>query len=105
MGNVYDAALFVANWPERRAEHWRALLRARAIENQCYVAGVNRVGMDGNGHRYCGDTSIVDPMGQVVKSVRDEEAIISGTFRAATLNEYRSKFPAWMDADEEMISI
>ncbi len=105
MGNVYDAAIFIANWPQRRAEHWRTLLRARAIENQCYVAGVNRVGVDGNGYRYCGDTSIVDPMGQVIKSVRDEEAIINGTFRATTLNEYRSKFPALMDADEGMISM
>jgi omega-amidase len=104
LGNVYDAAIFVANWPERRAPHWKALLKARAIENQCYVAGVNRVGVDGNGHRYSGDTCIIDPMGRVgCKKISGKEGIITGVFSAATLHGYRNQFPAWMDADDKMV--
>ncbi len=103
LDNVYDAAIFVANWPERRAAHWNALLKARAIENQCYVAGVNRVGVDGNGHRYIGDTCIIDPMGRVVNQIKGTEGIITDLFSAATLKGYRDQFPAWMDADKEMV--
>lgn len=101
--NAYDAAIFVANWPERRAPHWKALLKARAIENQCYVAGVNRVGVDGNGHRYSGDTCIIDPTGRVVAGMRHKEAIVTDVFSAAVLESYRKEFPAWMDADGEMV--
>ena len=103
LDNQYDAALFVANWPERRAAHWSALLKARAIENQCYVIGVNRVGTDGNGHRYIGDTCIIDPRGRVATDVRNKEAIVSEDLSAAMLNDYRHQFPAWMDADSEMV--
>jgi omega-amidase len=103
LDNAYDAAIFVANWPERRAAHWNALLRARAIENQCYVAGVNRVGVDGNGHRYVGDTCTIDPMGRVVKKISGKEGIVTDVFSAATLQDYRNQFPAWMDADGEMV--
>lgn len=101
--NAYDAAIFVANWPERRAPHWNALLKARAIENQCYVAGVNRVEVDGNGHRYSGDTCVIDPMGRVVTRMNHKEAIVTGEFSAATVEGYRNEFPAWMDADGRMI--
>ena len=101
--NVYDAALFVANWPEQRAAHWKALLNARAIENQCYVAGVNRVGVDGNGHRYSGDSAIIDPQGQKVAGQSHAEAIITDVFSATRLEAYRKKFPAWMDADGDML--
>lgn len=103
LDNAYDAAIFVANWPERRAPHWNALLKARAIENQCYVAGVNRVGVDGNGHRYNGDTCIIDPLGQVVSHVNHKESIVTGIFSAATVQGYRKEFPAWMDADGKMV--
>lgn len=104
LGNAYDAAIFVANWPERRAPHWNALLKARAIENQCYVAGVNRVGVDGNGNRYQGDTSIIDPMGRLVACVSREEAVVTGVFSAAVLDRYRKNFPVWMDADGAMVA-
>jgi omega-amidase len=87
IGNAYDAAIFVANWPERRAPHWKALLKARAIENQCYVAAVNRVGVDGNGHRYSGDSCIIDPMGRVVAGMSHQEAIITGCFFRRGINE------------------
>ena len=101
---VYDAALFVANWPQRRAPHWKALLKARAIENQCYVAGVNRVGVDGNGYYHSGDSRIIDPMGRMVAGMSDEEGIIAGVFSAEVLQDYRSQFPAWMDADKDLIT-
>jgi omega-amidase len=64
LGNGYDVALFVANWPAARAAHWTALLTARAIENQAYVIGVNRVGLDGNGHAYSGDSMAWTPRGR-----------------------------------------
>ena len=102
--NAYDAAIFVANWPERRAAHWKALLTARAIENQCYVAGVNRVGLDGNGHSYSGDSGIIDPQGRLVAGKSHAEAIITDVFSVSALEGYRRKFPAWMDADGDMIS-
>ena len=100
----YDAAVFVANWPEQRAAHWKALLAARAIENQCYVAAVNRVGVDGNGHRYSGDSGIIDPQGRRVAGNSHSEAIITGLLAASELEAYRNKFPAWMDADGDMIT-
>ena len=102
INNTYDAAIFVANWPERRAPHWNALLKARAIENQCYVAGVNRVGVDGNGLCYQGDTSLIDPMGRSVATMRHNETIVTGVLSASVLADYRHSFPAWMDADGEM---
>lgn len=60
----YDLCLYVANWPERRAQHWRALLPARAIENQCFVLGLNRVGIDGKGLTYSGDSAVYNPLGE-----------------------------------------
>lgn len=104
LDNTYDAAIFVANWPERRAPHWNALLKARAIENQSYVAGVNRVGLDGNGHRYSGDTCIIDPKGRLVAGMRYKEAIVSHTLSAAALESYRKEFPAWRDADGDRVA-
>ncbi len=62
----YDILIYVANWPERRNHAWKTLLQARAIENQCYVVGVNRVGNDGNDIHHSGDSMIIDPMGEVL---------------------------------------
>lgn len=62
---AYDLILYVANWPERRNLHWKTLLCARAIENQCYVVGVNRVGEDGNGLIYSGESRVCDPLGEI----------------------------------------
>lgn len=104
IANTYDAALFVANWPEPRSAHWRALLTARAIENQCYVAGVNRVGVDGNNIAYRGDTCIIDPTGSLVTGQCHGEAIIVGKLSASMLADYRKVFPAWMDADGQMVA-
>lgn len=103
LDNSYDAAIYVANWPERRAPHWNALLRARAIENQCYVAGVNRVGVDGNGYRYRGDTSLFDPLGRSLAAESHREAVVTGVLSARVLADYRRTFPAWMDADNDLL--
>lgn len=95
----YDLAIFVANWPAPRSMHWKTLLRARAIENQCYVIGVNRVGTDGNGLPYDGNSSIIDPMGTVLYQQKDTPAIHTEKLTFDTLTSYRKSFPAWMDAD------
>lgn len=98
-GLHYDVLLYVANWPERRSAHWKALLQARAIENQSYVLGVNRVGEDGNGIAYSGDTSVFDPLGVALATAAYKEQVILLELDAKVLTEYRQKFPAWMDAD------
>ncbi|MEM7040426.1 MAG: nitrilase-related carbon-nitrogen hydrolase, partial [Bacteroidota bacterium] len=99
-GMWYDLLLYVANWPEKRAEHWKALLKARAIENQAYVAGVNRVGEDANGITYSGDTLLADPFGKVPVHAVGEEKLLTWTLNRAELDSYREKFPAWRDADQ-----
>ena len=95
----YDLLLFVANWPAARAHHWRALLRARAIENLSVVIGVNRVGVDGKGHQYQGDSIALDAEGQALVEPRAAVGVHSATCSAAALNAYRQRFPAHLDAD------
>ena len=98
--NDYDLALYVANWPAARAAHWQALLLARAIENQAYVAGCNRVGSDGNQHHYSGDSRIISPLGDVLSAAEPHQpAILHAELSLEHLQEYREKFPAWRDAD------
>ncbi|MEP7257940.1 MAG: amidohydrolase [Flavitalea sp.] len=99
----YDLLVYVANWPERRIHAWKTLLQARAIENQCYVAGVNRTGTDGNDFYYSGDSMIIDPMGEVLKTVSHEESIISMDLNRSTLEQVRNKLPFLKDADNFMI--
>ena len=96
---IYDLAIFVANWPSARALHWRTLLQARAIENLCYVAGVNRVGADGNGRAYLGDSTVIDPRGAVVYHRAEQEDVCTMTLSREALDTYREAFPAWKDAD------
>jgi len=95
----YDVAIFVANWPEKRSNAWKTLLQARAIENQCYVIGANRVGDDGNKIHYVGDSMIVDPMGEILYQKTNAEDIFTFTLTKEKLHEVRSKFPFWKDAD------
>src|SRR6476646_8851347 len=71
----YDVLIYVANWPERRSKAWKTLLQARAIENQCYVIGVNRVGEDGSGIHYSGDSMIIDPMGEILYQKTNAEDV------------------------------
>ena len=95
----YDLALYVANWPSARAYPWKTLLRARAIENLCYVVGVNRVGNDGNGLHYSGDSAAIDFLGHPLSEATDEEVVSTMLLQAAPLVEHRAKFPALLDGD------
>lgn len=98
--NDYDLALYVANWPAPRARHWQALLLARAIENQAYVAGCNRVGSDGNQHHYSGDSQIISPQGEILSAAEPHQrARLDAELSLETLNAYRERFLAWQDAD------
>jgi len=95
----FDLMIFVANWPSARAYPWKTLLRARAIENLCYVAAVNRVGTDGNGLHYAGDSAVIDFVGQPVTECVGVETVVTVTFSAADLAAHRERFPAMLDAD------
>ena len=105
LDNAYDLAVYIANWPARRAGHWQALLAGRAIENQCYVVGVNRVGVDGNGLSYSGDSSVIDPAGEILFSQSSIPAIHTQTLSKEILDTWRRDFPAWRDADDGLISL
>jgi len=96
----YDLLLIVANWPERRALHWRSLIPARAIENQAYVIGVNRVGHDGNEIYHSGDSTCIDPNGNVVYYKRDEEDLYTFPIVADEVKKARRALPFLKDADE-----
>lgn len=100
----YDVLVYVANWPEKRSHAWKTLLCARAIENQCYVIGVNRVGNDGNNIYHSGNTLVIDPLGQVLYHMADEEDINTITLSKEKLEEVRSRFPFLHDADRFIIS-
>ncbi len=97
-GNAaYDVILYVANWPERRALHWKSLLVARAIENQCYVAGLNRVGTDGNGLTYSGDSMVVDALGTVHDCTPSVEEIKTVELNYTDLMTVRQQLPFLKD--------
>jgi omega-amidase len=100
----YDLLIYVANWPERRSIAWKTLLQARAIENQCYTIGVNRVGNDGNNIYHSGDSMITDPMGEILYHKKDEEDVFTITLDKTNLNTIREKFPFLRDADDFSIS-
>jgi predicted amidohydrolase len=97
--DAFDLLLYVANWPAARRTAWQALLPARAVENQCYVAGVNRVGTDGQGIAYAGDSSVHDYLGGCMASLGASPGEATVTLGASALRRYREKFPAWQDAD------
>jgi len=99
----YDLLIYVANWPERRNHAWKTLLQARAIENQCYVAGANRIGIDGNNIVYSGDSMIIDPLGEVLYDGPNKEDIFTYTLHKEKLEDVRMKFPFWKDADRFLI--
>ena len=96
----YDVLIYVANWPERRIHAWKTLLQARAIENQCYVVGVNRVGNDGNNIYYSGESMIIDPMGEVLYTKKDEEDTFTISLDKTYLQTVRDKLPFLKDADD-----
>jgi omega-amidase len=101
----YDVIIYVANWPERRNHAWQTLLQARAIENQCYVAGVNRVGTDGNNIYHSGDSMVINALGEVLYQKAHDEDVCSITLQKNHLEEVRNKFPFWKDADAFKIVI
>jgi len=96
----YDVLIYVANWPEKRSVAWKTLLQARAIENQSYVVGVNRVGNDGNDIYHNGSSSVIDPLGEILYQVYDDEDIFTITLEKEKLNEVRNRFPFLKDADD-----
>jgi omega-amidase len=100
----FDIILYVANWPERRSHPWKTLLTARAIENQCYAIGLNRVGNDGNNIYHSGNSIVVDPLGNELYHKADDEDIFTITLQKDTLQETRNKFPFLKDADRFVIN-
>lgn len=95
----YDVLVYVANWPQKRSTGWKALLQARAIENQCYVIGVNRVGNDGNEIAHSGDSCVIDPLGKMLTMASDEEALMTVVLQRSELDRIREQFQFLRDAD------
>ena len=95
----YDILLYIANWPAGRNHAWKTLLMARAIENQCYVIGVNRVGSDGNGIEHSGDSMVIDALGNTLYHKAGEEDIHTIILEKEPLLQVRDRFPFWKDAD------
>jgi omega-amidase len=95
-----DVIIYSANWPDVRSNVWKSLLVARAIENQCYVIGVNRVGGNPDGTSYSGDSVIIGPRGETLASIPSgKEGIASAALSVDDLEKYRSEMPVWRDAD------
>jgi omega-amidase len=96
----YDILIYVANWPAVRSQVWDTLLQARAIENQSYCIGVNRVGGDGMGLNYTGNSAVIDFNGNPLFYQKDTEVINNQILSKKELDDFRTKFPAYLDADE-----
>lgn len=94
-----DLLLYTANWPAARRQHWNRLLPARAIENLCYVAAVNRVGIDGKGFAYSGDSQVLDFQGESLLGAAEADGVFHVALNAVDLAAYRARFPANLDAD------
>lgn len=97
--NKYDLLIVVANWPKSRNYVWQHLLIARAIENQSYVCGANRIGESSNGIEYSGESAIIDFRGQSISKKTENLPIYLATLNGEKLHSYREQFPAWKDAD------
>ncbi|MCC8154709.1 MAG: amidohydrolase [Tannerellaceae bacterium] len=106
VNNKYDLLIYVANWPEARKKVWKILLQARAIENMSYVCGVNRVGMDGKGIIYVGDSLVFSPKGKKLADAgKRKETTRTCVLNKEELEQLRLKFPVWKDADEFTLSL
>ncbi len=104
--NDYDLIINCSNWPSPRREVWQTLLKARAIENQAYVAGVNRIGIDPTGIRYSGDSLIVDPKGnEIVAANPETDQVITAKLSLLSLRRFRKSFPVLPDADDFQLNI
>jgi len=101
----YDLMICVANWPESRRDVWNTLLKARAIENQCFVAGVNRIGTDPSGNSYSGDSVLLDAKGKTILGLSvNREGHATAELSIQSLQAFRKEFPVWKDADEFTLS-
>jgi predicted amidohydrolase len=99
--NAYDLLICPANWPTVRANVWQILLQARALDNQCYVCGVNRIGKDGIDIPHQGDSVLIDFKGNsVLETEPNTESVLTGVIRKDLLEDFRKKFPVWLDADK-----
>lgn len=96
---VYDLLLYVANWPERRIHHWSSLIPARAIENQCYVAGLNRVGTDNLGLSYTGQSKLINLLGEELSNLSNSESVITYSISYLELEQWREKLPFLKDSN------
>ena len=96
----YDLLIYVANWPDRRHHAWATLIRARAIENQCFVAAVNRTGTDGNSLPYKGGSAIINYLGEDLIDLGDSVAAGTATIDLGAMQVFRDRFPFHMDADD-----
>ncbi len=103
--DAFELLIYTANWPKARRSAWRTLLPARAVENLCYVAGLNRIGIDGNDIVYSGDSMIVDFLGNEITDCGANEQVTTIRLDAAALQRYRKKFPAHLDADHFHIDL
>jgi omega-amidase len=103
LDEAYDVLLYVANWPEPRSLAWRRLLQARAIENLSYVVGVNRVGKDGKGHNYLGESSVFGPLGEQIVQLAGDARCHTVTLEKEVLQKARTTFPFLHDADKFML--
>ncbi|MEG5266994.1 amidohydrolase [Pseudomonas sp. JDS28PS106] len=99
-----DLLIYTANWPGARRQHWNRLLPARAIENLCYVAAVNRIGDDGKGLAYTGDSQVLDYQGECLLNVAEANGVFQAALSAVDLHGYRTRFPAHLDADRFSVS-
>lgn len=98
--NDYDLLIYVANWPDKRRQHWIKLLQARAIENQSWCIGVNRIGSDENNMSYAGDSLVCDPLGEVIADAGKRDVIVELCLSAQHLSEVRKQLPFLNDADD-----
>jgi omega-amidase len=96
----YDVLVYVANWPIKRSNAWKTLLQARAIENQCFVIGVNRVGEDGNGYLYNGDSMIINPLGEILYHKEKEEDVSTIAMPLQQVSDIRTQIPFLKDGDD-----
>jgi predicted amidohydrolase len=103
--NDYDVLMFVANWPAPRQKVWNTLLKARAIENQCYVLGVSRVGKDGDGTDHEGGSAVIDPYGQIKATLGNAPGVLNYDIHLSEIRDFRKKFPVWKDADDFTIQL
>ena len=95
----YDLLLYVANWPAARSQVWRTLLQARALENLAYCIGLNRIGEDGNHIAYDGQSTVFNYKGEIISDLLANDTIVTVELSKSALNEFRNKFPAYLDAD------